>query len=331
MLQMAELEKPVPKPGAVLVKIHATSVTAEDPKMRSFDHPPLLKLPVGLMFGFRKPKQPVLGIEFSGVVEAIGSKVKSYQVNDQVFGYTGLSFGAYAEYKCLPENALMHLKPQNLAFTEAATMVNGPLSALAYLKKKGKIEKGHHVLIYGASGSVGTAAVQLAKYFGAHVTGVCSTKNIELVKSIGANEVIDYTKEYFIDTDKRYDIVFDTVGKTSMKECMNLLTPNGKYLLTEFGLRHMLAAMYTSLFRRKKVVIAASNFYWEKEDLVFLKGLAEKGHYKPVVDRYFPLADVAEAHTYVSSGRKVGNVAVVVCGDEHEGRAGSLMKAVADT
>ncbi|WOK08781.1 NAD(P)-dependent alcohol dehydrogenase [Imperialibacter roseus] len=329
VLQMAEVEKPLPKSDEILVKIYATSVTAEDPKMRSFDHPPLLKVPVGLMFGFRKPKQPVLGIEFSGVVEAIGDKVKSYQINDKVFGYTGLSFGAYAEYKCLPESALMHLKPQNLPFTEAATMVNGPLSALAYLKKKGKIEKGHQVLIYGASGSVGTAAVQLAKYFGAHVTGVCSTKNLALVKSIGANEVIDYTRENFADTEKRYDIVFDTVGKTSMKECMSLLTPKGKYLLTEFGLRHMLAAIYTSLFRRKKVVIASSNFYWKKDNLIFLKQLAEQGHYKPVVDRCFELADIAEAHTYVASGRKVGNVAVVVCGDEHEGRVGSLMKAVA--
>ncbi|MEQ9102225.1 MAG: NAD(P)-dependent alcohol dehydrogenase [Imperialibacter sp.] len=319
VLQMAEVEKPVPKSDEVLVKIYATSVTAEDPKMRAFDHPPLLKLPVGLMFGFRKPKNPVLGIEFSGVVEAIGSKVKNYQINDQVFGYTGLSFGAYAEYKCLPESALMHLKPQNLSFAEAATMVNGPLSALVYLKKKGKIEKGHRVLIYGASGSVGTAAVQLAKYFGAHVTGVCSTKNLALVKSIEADEVIDYTEDDYTDTDKRYDIVFDAVGKTSMKECMNLLTPKGKYLLTEFGLRHMLAAMYSSVFKRKKVVIASSNFYWKREDLVFLKGLAEQGHYRPVVDRSFPLADIAEAHTYVASGRKVGNVAVVVCGGDTGG------------
>ncbi|MEQ8413004.1 MAG: NAD(P)-dependent alcohol dehydrogenase [Imperialibacter sp.] len=326
VLQMAEVDKPVPKSDEVLVKIFATSVTAEDPKMRAFDHPPLLKLPVGLMFGFRKPKQPVLGIEFSGVVEAIGRKVKNYQISDQVFGYTGLSFGAYAEYKCLPENALMHLKPQNLSFAEAATMVNGPLSALVYLKKKGKIEKGHQVLIYGASGSVGTAAVQLAKYFGAHVTGVCSTKNLALVKSIGADEVIDYTKEDFTTSGKQYDLIFDTIGKTSMKACMNLLTPKGKYLLTEFGLRHMLAAMYSSVFKRKKVVIASSNFYWKKEDMVFLKELAEKGHYKPVVDRSFPLADIAEAHTYVASGRKVGNVAVVVCEGEQKGRAESRMK-----
>jgi NADPH:quinone reductase-like Zn-dependent oxidoreductase len=329
VLQMAEVEKPVPKSDEVLVKIFATSVTAEDPKMRSFDHPPLLKLPVGLMFGFRKPKQSVLGIEFSGVVEAIGGKVKNYKVNDQVFGYTGLSFGAYAEYKCLPENALMYLKSHNLSFAEAATMVNGPLSALVYLKKKGKIEKGHHVLIYGASGSVGTAAVQLAKYFGAYVTGVCSSKNLALVKAIGADEVIDYSKENFTDTNKRYDMIFDTVGKTSMKACMNLLRPKGKYLLTEFGLRHMLAAMYSSLFKQKKVVIASSNFYWKKEDLVFLKQLAEQGQYKPVVDRSFALADMAEAHTYVALGRKVGNVAVVVCGDAAEGRSESPVKGVA--
>ncbi|MEX0968327.1 MAG: NAD(P)-dependent alcohol dehydrogenase [Bacteroidia bacterium] len=312
VLQLAEIEKPVPKSNEVLVKIHATSVTAEDPKMRSFNHPPLLKLPVGLMFGFRKPKIPVLGMEFSGTVETAGNKVKMYKPGDQVFGYTGLSFGAYAEYKCLPENGMLYFKPENLSFEESATIVNGPLSALVYLKKKGRIKKGDRVLIYGASGSVGTAAVQLAKYFGATVIGVCSTKNIEIVKSIGADHVIDYTKEDFIESNERFDIIFDTIGKTSMKSCMKLLTPKGKYLLTEFGISHILAAIYSSLFNRKKVIVAASNIYWKQEDLSFLKEIVEEGHFKPVVDQTFQLEEIGKAHKYVEAGHKVGNVVVSV-------------------
>jgi alcohol dehydrogenase len=312
VLQVAEIAKPTPKSNEVLVKIHATSVTAEDPKMRGFNHPPLLKLPVGLMFGFKKPKVPVLGIEFSGTVETVGYKVKNYKTGDHVFGYTGLSFGAYAEYKCLPEKALMYFKPKNLSFEQSAILVNGPLSALAYLKKKGKIKKGDHVLVYGASGSVGTAAVQLSKYFGATVTAVCGTKNIGLVKSIGANHVIDYTKEDFTERKERFDIVFDTIGKTSMKNCMKLLNPRGKYLLTEFGVSHILAAIYTSLFSNKKVIVAASNFYWRKEDLIFLKEVAEKGYLQPVLDKCFPLKEIVDAHKYVETGHKAGNVAILV-------------------
>ena len=168
------------------------------------------------------------------------------------------------------------------------------------------------MLIYGASGSVGTAAIQLAKYFGANVTGVCSTKNIELVKSIGADHVIDYTKQDFAKGNKNYDIIFDTVGKTSMKECLNLLRPRGKYLLTEFGFSHILSTIYTSLFKSKKVIVASSNFYWKKEDLIFLREIANKGHFKPVIDKVFPLEEIVEAHKYVESGYKVGNVAILV-------------------
>lgn len=311
-MQMAETEKPTPKSNEVLVRIYATSVTAEDPKMRGFNHPPLLKLPVGLMFGFKKPKNPVLGMEFSGTIEAVDSDVKNYKPSDQVFGYTGLSFGACAEYKCVPENGLIHFKPENLSFEESACMVNGPLSALVFLKKKGNIKKGDNVLIYGASGSVGTAAVQLAKYFKANVTGVCSTKNIALVKSIGADSVIDYTAQDFTQNDKKYDLIFDTVGKTSMKECMNLLKPKGKYLLTEFGFSHILASIFTSLFKSRKVIVASSNFYWKKEDLDFLKEIAEKGDLKPVIDKTFSLDEIIEAHRYVELGHKVGNVAISV-------------------
>lgn len=312
VLQIAETEKPTPKTNEVLVKIHATSVTAEDPKMREFNHPPLLKLPVGLMFGFKKPKNPVLGIEFSGIIEALGDKAKNYKIGDQVFGYTGLSFGAYAEYKCMPENGLMYFKPENLSFEESACMVNGPLSALVYLKKKGNIKKGDNVLICGASGSVGTAAVQLAKYFETNVTGVCSSKNIALVESIGADFMIDYTKQDFTQTDKKYDLIFDTVGKTSMKECMNLLKPKGKYLLTEFGFSHIFASIFTSLFKSRKVIVASSNFYWEKEDLNFLKEIAEKGYFKPVIDKTFSLEKIVDAHKFVELGHKVGNVAISV-------------------
>ncbi|MBK6263846.1 NAD(P)-dependent alcohol dehydrogenase [Marivirga sp. S37H4] len=312
VLQITEIEKPVPKKNEVLVKIHATSVTAEDPKMRSFDHPPLLKLPVGLMFGFRKPKKTVLGMEFSGTIEAVGHKVKDYKPGDEVFGYSGLSFGTYAEYKCVPETALMYFKPKNLSFEQSATIVNGPLSALTYLKKKAEIKKGDHVLIYGASGSVGTAAIQLAKYFGASVTGICSTRNMELVKSIGADHVIDYSKDDFTKAHKNYDIIFDTVGKTSMKECIRLLKPNGKYLLTDFNLSHILASLYTFLFKNKKVIVASSNFYWKKEDLIFLKDITEKGLFTPVIDKCFQLEEIAEAHRYVESGHKVGNVAISV-------------------
>jgi NADPH:quinone reductase-like Zn-dependent oxidoreductase len=312
VLELKEIPRPAPLNNEVLVKIHATSVTAEDPKMRGFNHPPLLKLPVGLMFGFTRPKFPVLGMEFSGIIESVGASVKKFKKGDHVFGYTGLSFGAYAEYKCLTENSLMYFKPENLSFEQTATLVNGYLSALVYMKKKGGIKKGDYVLIYGASGSVGTAAVQLSKYFGAIVTGVCSTRNLELVRSIGADHVIDYTKEDFTGRNEKYDMIFDTIGKTSMKNCMKLLKPDGKYLLTEFGVIHILSAIYTSLFKRKKVIVAASNLYWEKKDLILLKELAETGHLKPVIDRSYRLEDVADAHKYVETGRKAGNVAVVV-------------------
>ena len=312
VLQLTEIEKPKPKSNEVLVRIHATSVTAEDPKMRGFNHSPLLKFPVGLIFGFNKPKSPILGVEFSGIIEKVGSVVKNYGVGDKVFGYTGLSFGAYAQYKCMPENSLIHHKPENLSFEESACMVNGPLSALAYIKKKGKIKKGDEVLIFGASGSVGTAGVQLAKYFKANVTGVCSKKNIALVKSIGADLVIDYTQEDFTKSNKKYDLIFDTVGKTNMKKCMKLLKPKGRYLLTEFSFSHIIAAFFTSMFKSRKVIVISSNFYWKKEDLSFLKVIVEKGYIKPIIDTVYPLEKIIDAHKYVELGRKVGNVAISV-------------------
>jgi len=312
VLHLTDIQKPIPKSNEVLVRIHATSVTAEDPKMRGFNHPSLLKIPVGLMFGFRKPKYPVLGIELSGVIESVGSNVRKYKVGQHIFGYTGLNFGAYAEYKCIPENGLIYLKPKNMTFEESACLVNGPLSSLTFIKKKGKIKNGDKVLIYGASGAVGTSAIQLAKYFGAEVTGVCSTKNLSLVESIGADYVIDRTKQDFTLSSKKYDLIFDTVGKTSMKKCMDLLSTNGKYLLTEFGVSDIYYAVLTSLFSRKKVIVASSNFYWTNEDLIFLKEITEGGYFKPVIDKIFPLENIIDAHKYVELGQKVGNVAISV-------------------
>lgn len=313
VLEYTEVKKPSPLKNEVLIKIYATSVTAEDPKMRSADHPPLLKVPVGLIYGFRKPKKPILGFEFSGVIEAIGPDVKTYKVNDKVFGYTGIDFGAYAEYKCLSENSLLYHKPDNLSFEQSATIVNGPLSALVYLKKLGKIKKGDKVLIYGASGSVGTAAIQLAQHFGAEISAVCSTKKIELAKSLGASHVYDYTNKNFSLKGEKYDVIFDTVGKTTMKQCLKLLNPKGRYLLTDFGFTHIIAALYTSIFAQKKVIVAASNFYWTKNDLAFLKELAEKEELQPIIDRCYMLEEIVEAHKYVEKGHKTGNVAITVC------------------
>ena len=313
VLQLVSLPKPRPKENEVLVKIFATTVTAEDPKMRGFNHPPLLKIPVGLMFGFLKPKRPILGIEFSGVVEDVGNRVKKYRPGDQVFGYTGLSFGAYAEYKCLPEDGMFYLKPKNLTHIQAAAMVNGPLSALAYLKKKAKIKKDDQVLIYGASGSVGTAAVQLAKYYGARVTGICSTRNLDMIRTLEVDRVIDYTREDFTKMGDSYDIIFDTVGKIQMKTCMPLLVPKGKYLVTEFGFSHILKSITSSISNGKRVIVASSNFYWKREDLKLFKQLAEQGQFTPVVDRVFTLENMREAHRYVEQGHKAGNVAVRIC------------------
>lgn len=312
VLQISDVEKPSPRAKDVLVRIYATSVTAEDPKMRGFNHPSLLKLPVGLIFGFKKPKYPVLGIEFSGIIEAIGNKVENYKSGDKVFGYTGLSFGAYAEYKCMSEDGLMYHTPENMSFEESACLVNGPLSALVYLRKIGKIKQGDEVLIYGASGSVGTAAVQLAKFFGARVTGVCSTKNIDLVRALGADVVFDYTCQDFFQIDQKYDILFDTVGKTSFNHCLKLLKSKGRYLVTEFGISHILASMIYPLLMNKRVVVASSNFYWKKGDLKFLKEITEKGHLNPVIDRTYPLESIVDAHKYVELGHKVGNVAISV-------------------
>ena len=303
VLHLQEVEKPTPKANAVLIKIYATAVTKEDPDMRASPG----------FNGFLKPRNPILGQELAGEVEAIGRGVTRFKPGDQVFGID--SFGAYAEYKCMPENGALAIKPANLSYEEAASVPNGALTALPFLRDKGKIQSGQTVLIYGASGSVGAAAVQLAKYYGAEVTGVCSTANLEWVKSLGADQVIDYTQEDFTENGKTYDIIFDTVGKRSFSECKGSLTDKGIYLATVPTPVMMLQALWSAKGGRKKVKFAATGLRpasAKSKDLVFLTELIEAGKIKPVIDRCYPLEQMAEAHRYVEQGHKKGNVVITV-------------------
>ncbi|XXY47716.1 NAD(P)-dependent alcohol dehydrogenase [Sorangium sp. So ce269] len=314
VLQLAEVDKPAPGNREVLVRIRATTVTAEDPKMRGFKHPPLLWLPIGLLFGFRRPRKTILGTEFAGEVEAVGKDVTLYQNGDPVFGYTGTSFGAHAEYKCVPEHAIMAAKPSKLSYEQAASIPNGALTALVYLRNMARLQPRESVLVYGASGAVGTAAVQIAKALGARVTGVCSGRNLALVASLGADEVIDYTRQDFTRNGQAYDIVFDTIGKTSMAQVEGSLRPKGRYLVTVFGVRELLWMLWTSLAGGKRILGGASNFHWTPDDLAYLRDLIEAGKLTAVIDRSYPLADAAQAHRYVEEGHKRGNVVLTVDG-----------------
>ncbi|HEY5158904.1 MAG TPA: NAD(P)-dependent alcohol dehydrogenase [Anaerolineales bacterium] len=307
VLQLQEVEKPTPKDNEVLVKIYATTVVKEDPDWRASRG----------FNGFLKPRHPILGQELAGEIESIGKDVTRFKPGDQVFGFD--MFGAYAEFKCMPENGALAIKPVNLSYEEAASVPNGALTALPFLRDKGKIQSGQTVLIYGASGSVGAAAVQLAKYYGAEVTGVCSTANLEWVKSLGADQVIDYSKEDFTENGKTYDIIFDTVGKRSFSECKGSLTDEGIYLVTVPTPVMMLQALWTAKSHGKKVKFAAAGLRPAREkikDLVFLTKLIEAGRIKPVIDRRYPLEQMAEAHRYVEQGHKKGNVVITV--DHHK-------------
>jgi NADPH:quinone reductase-like Zn-dependent oxidoreductase len=303
VLQLQEVEKPTPKANEVLIKIVATTVVKEDPDWRR-----------SLGFnGILKPRHPILGQELAGEVEATGRDVTRFKPGDQVFGMD--SFGAYAEYKCMPENGALAIKPVNLSYEEAASVPNGALTALPFLRDKAKIQSGQTVLIYGASGSVGAAAVQLAKFYGAKVTGVCSTANLEWVKSLGADQVIDYTREDFTENGRTYDLIFDTVGKCSFSACKGSLRDEGTYLATVPTPVMMLQALWTAKRGSKKTKFVAAGLRPAREkikDLAFLTELIEAGKIKAVIDRCYPLEQIAEAHRYVEKGHKKGNVVITV-------------------
>jgi NADPH:quinone reductase-like Zn-dependent oxidoreductase len=294
----------------VLIRIYAAVVTAADCAARKGE--PFFGR---VAFGLTRPKKKILGTEFAGEIEAVGKEVKRFREGDQVYAATGLGFGAHTEYICLPEEGTLAIKPANMTYEEAAGACEGVLTALPFLRDRGQIRSGQKVLVNGASGAVGTYAVQLAKYFGAEVTGVCSTRNLELVKSLGAEEVIDYTQEDFTKNGLTYDIIFDAVAKSSFSRCKNSLTPEGVYLLTVPGLPVLLQMLWTSRFGRKKakIMFASMRPPGEKtKDLIFLKELCEAGKIKSVIDRTYPLEQAAEAHRYVETGHKRGNVLITV-------------------
>jgi NADPH:quinone reductase-like Zn-dependent oxidoreductase len=322
VLQLKEVAKPTTTDNEVLIRVRATSVNYGDLLARNFkDIGPRefnMSFPLWLItkvyFGLSKPRITILGSEFAGEIASVGKDVKSFKQGDQVFGYLGQSMGAYAEYLCVPEDGVLATKPENMTYAEAAVVPMGSIMALYLLREKGNIKPGQKVLINGASGSIGSAAVQLAKaHFGAQVTGVCSTPRLDFVKSLGADKVIDYTKEDFTESGETYDLIFDVLGKSSWSRCKGALSQNGRYLLASFKVRQLFQMLWTSITSSKKVVCALAP--GSVEDLISVRELIEAGKIKAIIDRRFPLEQAAEAHRYVESGLKKGNVVITV---EHD-------------
>ncbi|MBG9585939.1 NAD(P)-dependent alcohol dehydrogenase [Cytobacillus firmus] len=307
VLELKQVEKPIPKESEILVKVKATTVTVADIRSRSFTVPPAFWLPARITLGIRKPKKEILGMELAGEVELVGQNVKRFKQGDQVFAASLTGFGAYAEYKCLEEDGPVAIKPSNITYGEAAAIPIGARTALYFLRRAG-IKSGQSVLVYGASGSVGSYAVQIAKYLGANVTGVCSTTNLELVKSLGADNVIDYTVEDFSSNGETYDVIFEAVNKSSFSACMKLLKNNGTYINVTEPLPSV-EMLWTKLTSSKKLLLSR-NSPETSEALNFLKELVEMGKLKVVVDRYYSLDEIVEAHRYVEKGHKKGNVVI---------------------
>lgn len=312
VLQLKEVEKPTPKGNEVLIRTLATTVTSGDWRVRSLNVPAGFGLIMRLVFGISKPKQPILGSELAGIVESAGKDVTKFKVGDQVIAFSDVAMGCHAEYKCMPADGMVSPKPPKLTFEEAAALSFGGTTALDFLRR-GKLQRGEKVLINGASGGVGTAAVQLARHFGADVTGVCSTANVELVRSLGASHVIDYTKQDFTQNGETYDVIVDTVGTAPFSRSKDSLKTGGRLLMVLAGLPDMLQIPWVSMTSSKKLIAGPAAV--RVEDLRFLAGLAEAGEFKPVIDRCYPFDQIVEAHRYVDTGRKKGNVIITL---EHD-------------
>jgi len=312
VLQLKEVPKPIPKDNEVLIKIHATTVNRTDCGFRK----PEYRFIIGFINGFFKPKKTILGSELAGEIEAIGKDVKTFKPGDQVFGLSTYNFGTHAEYICIPEKGSITIKPANMPYEEAAAICDGAFLAINYIRKI-DYEKVPNILINGASGSIGSACVQLAKYYGARITAVCTAKNFELIKLLGADEVIDYTKEDFTKNGQQYDVVMDAVGKSSFFRCKKILKPGGVYYSTDLGFmaQNIFLALLTPIFGGKKVKFPIPKD--TKEDIIFLKELIEAGKYKAVIDRTYRLEEIVEATKYVETGQKTGNVVIKIPVSRH--------------
>jgi len=309
VLQLRDLEKPTPKDNEVLIKTHATTVTSADWRVRSLTVPTGFGLITRLVFGVLRPKQTILGTELAGVVEAVGKNVTKFKRGDQIFAFSDVAMGCYVEYKCMPENGLISLKPANLTYEEAASLSFGGTTALDFLRR-GKLQRGESILINGASGGVGTAVVQLAKHFGAEVTGVCSSANVDLVRSLGASHIIDHTKEDFTQNGKSYDVIVDTVGTAPYARSKSSLKQGGRLLMVLAGLPDMIWIPWVSMTSSNKLIAGPASS--RAEDLRFLAELAQAGEFKSVIDRCYRFEQIVEAHRYVDTGRKKGNVVVTL-------------------
>jgi NADPH:quinone reductase-like Zn-dependent oxidoreductase len=306
VLLLKEVKKPTPKDNEVLIRIYGTTVTAGDTEIRGLKFPFAMRLLMRLGFGFIRPRKKILGQELSGVIEVVGKEVKLFKAGDQIFAASAFKFGAYAQYICLPSKYVMTKKPKNMSYEEAAAVITGGINALYYLRK-GNIQSGQKVLIRGASGTIGTFGIQLAKYYGAEVTGIGNPNSLEMMKSLGADKVIDYTKEDFTESGETYDVIFDVIGKSSFSELIKSLKENGIYLLANTGARKV-----RKLLKSGQKVITGKSLIYKTEDLVFLRELIEAGKLTTAIGKRYSLEQIPEAHRYIEKGEKTGNIVITV-------------------